>query len=178
MNLPNQLSLARIVLAPFLVFFLIYSPSRAMHLIAALIFVAASMTDVIDGYIARKRKQVTTLGKLLDPVADKLLVTAALISLVDLGRCSAPAAMMIVGRELAITGLRGIAASHGIVIEASNLGKAKAFFQSLAIFLLILYVESPYLRWSGETVLWFAVALTIYSGYDYFKVFWTQIKEA
>ena len=177
MNLPNALSLLRIFMVPVLVFFLIYSPNRVMHIIAAIIFIAASMTDVLDGYIARKWKQVTTLGKLLDPVADKLLVSTALISLVHLNRCSATAAMIIVGREIAITGLRSVAATKGIVIQASQLGKYKAFLQAVAIILLILYVEAPYLRWSGEVVLWLAVALTLYSAYDYFRRFWVHIDE-
>lgn len=174
MNLPNKLTLLRIFLVPILVFFLVYSPSRWMHLVAALIFLAASMTDVIDGYIARKRGQVTTLGKLLDPIADKLLVTSALISLVDLGVVHAPAAMLIIGREIAVTGLRGIAAANGIVISASDKGKIKAFSQSVAIFLLILYLQSKYLLWSGQAFLWVAVVLTLYSGYDYFRSFWSS----
>lgn len=174
MNLPNQLTLLRIFLVPVLVFFLVYSPSPWMHRIAALIFLAASMTDVMDGYIARKWGQVTTLGKLMDPIADKLLVSAALISLVDLQVVHAPAAMLIIGREIAVTGLRGIAAANGIVIPASDKGKIKTLSQSVAIFLLILYLQSKYLLWSGQAILWVSVALTLYSGYDYFRSFWSN----
>jgi CDP-diacylglycerol---glycerol-3-phosphate 3-phosphatidyltransferase len=172
MNLPNTLTLVRIFLAPVLVFFLIYSPSPVMHLIAAFIFLAASMTDLIDGYIARKWGQVTTLGKLLDPIADKLLVCSALVSLVDLQIVHAPAALLIIGREIAITGLRGIAAANGIVIQASDKGKIKAFTQSVAVFLLILYLHSKVLLWTGWVMLWVAVVLTLYSGFDYFRSFW------
>ena len=175
MNLPNSLTLTRIFLTPVLVFFLIYSPDRVTHAIAAVIFLAASMTDLIDGYIARKWGQVTTLGKLLDPIADKLLVCSALVSLVDLQIVHAPAAMLIIGREIAITGLRGIAAANGIVIAASEKGKIKAFTQSVAIFLLILYKQSDYLLWSGQAILWVAVGLTLYSGYDYFRSFWFSL---
>jgi CDP-diacylglycerol---glycerol-3-phosphate 3-phosphatidyltransferase len=172
MNLPNKLSLLRIFLVPVLVFFLVYSPSRVMHLIAAIVFLVASMTDVVDGYVARKWGQVTTLGKLLDPIADKLLVSAALISLVDLQIVHAPAALIIIGREIAVTGLRSIAAANGIVIQASDKGKLKTLTQSVAIFLLILYMHSNYLLWSGQAILWVSVVLTVYSGYDYFRIFW------
>jgi CDP-diacylglycerol--glycerol-3-phosphate 3-phosphatidyltransferase len=177
MNLAIGLTGVRIVLVPLIVVFLI-SSSRVHVLIAALIFIIASLTDWLDGLIARRRNQVTTLGKLLDPVADKLLVAAALISLVQIDMVAAWIAMVIVGREFAVTGLRGIAVTVGIVISASPLGKYKTVSQYVAITLLILEKGVPpeYVpfRWVSHGILWIAMALTVVSGIDYFYRFFRK----
>ena len=174
MNLPIALTLFRIVLVPLIMVFLI-SSSRVSVLIAAVIFVAASLTDWLDGRMARRWNQVTRLGTLLDPVADKLLVAAALVSLVHVEMLAAWIAVVIIGRELAVTGLRGVALSMGTVVPASSLGKAKTVSQYVAITVLILEkgvspdVELFHLISRG--VLWIAVALTVISGVDYFYRF-------
>lgn len=140
------------------------------ELIAALIFIIAASTDGLDGYIARKRKQVTNLGKFLDPLADKLLVTAALISLVEMDRLLAFVAIVIVSREFAVTGLRLIAAAEGTVISASKLGKLKTVTQIVAIAILMLdnfpftFLNLPV----DQIAVWLAVIITIVSGVDYF----------
>jgi CDP-diacylglycerol--glycerol-3-phosphate 3-phosphatidyltransferase len=160
LNLPNKLTLARIFLVPLLVVFLI-SSSRISRIIATVIFLAASFTDWLDGYIARKRSQITTLGKLLDPLADKLLISAAFISLVQSGSIPAWMVVVIVCRELAITGLRGIAASRDIVVASSWWGKYKMLAQVVAIVLLILHTPL------ALVAAWIALILTVVSGLDY-----------
>ncbi|HEY7868413.1 MAG TPA: CDP-diacylglycerol--glycerol-3-phosphate 3-phosphatidyltransferase [Methylomirabilota bacterium] len=174
MNLPIALTLFRIVLVPPIMVFLI-SSSRVSVLIAAAIFVTASFTDWLDGRMARRWNQVTKLGTLLDPVADKLLVAAALISLVHVDMIAAWMAMLIIGRELAVTGLRGIALSMGTVVPASSLGKAKTVAQFIALTLLILEKGlSPDLalfQLVSRSALWVALALTVISGVDYFYRF-------
>ncbi|NLP17750.1 MAG: CDP-diacylglycerol--glycerol-3-phosphate 3-phosphatidyltransferase [Firmicutes bacterium] len=169
MNLANKLTFARIILIPiFMLFVLLRIPYG--DFIAAGIFAVAALTDSLDGYVARKRKEVTKLGKFIDPLADKLLVTAALLSLVEMGRLGAWVAMIIIGREFAVTGLRLIAASEGIVIAASNLGKFKTFFQIIAIIAILLkdYPFSIVNIPMGSITLVVAVFFTIYSGVDYF----------
>jgi CDP-diacylglycerol--glycerol-3-phosphate 3-phosphatidyltransferase len=174
-NLPNYLTIGRICLTPLVVVFLISAES--IHaLVAAIIFAAAALTDWLDGMIARRRRQVTTLGKLLDPVADKLLVAAALISLVQMGRVEAWIVVLIIGREFAVTGLRGVSAAQGVVIGASDLGKYKTASQYLAVTLLILErsvpvgLESEY-AYVSRGMLWAALTLTVVSGFDYFVRF-------
>jgi CDP-diacylglycerol--glycerol-3-phosphate 3-phosphatidyltransferase len=151
------------------------SSSRVSVLIAAVIFVAASFTDWLDGRMARRWNQVTRLGTLLDPVADKLLVAAALVSLVHVEMLAAWTAVVIIGRELAVTGLRGVALSMGTVVPASSLGKAKTVSQYVAITVLILEKGvSPDLaifHLISLGVLWIALALTVISGVDYFYRF-------
>jgi CDP-diacylglycerol--glycerol-3-phosphate 3-phosphatidyltransferase len=173
-NLPIALTLFRIVLVPLIMVFLI-SSSRVSVLIAAVIFVAASLTDWLDGRMARRWNQVTRLGTLLDPVADKLLVAAALVSLVHVEMLAAWMAVVIIGRELAVTGLRGVALSMGTVVPASSLGKAKTVSQYVAITVLILEKGvSPDLEifhLISRGVLWIALALTVISGVDYFYRF-------
>jgi CDP-diacylglycerol--glycerol-3-phosphate 3-phosphatidyltransferase len=176
-NLPIALTLIRIVLVPLVMVFLI-SSSRVNVLIAAVIFVAASITDWLDGTLARRMNQVTRLGTLLDPVADKLLVAAALIALVHVDMLPAWMAVLIIGRELAVTGLRGVALSMGVVVPASSLGKAKTASQYAAITLLILekgvpaqYAPFHLVSW---LVVWVAVALTVLSGVDYFYGFFLK----
>jgi CDP-diacylglycerol--glycerol-3-phosphate 3-phosphatidyltransferase len=177
MNLPIALTLCRIVLVPLIIVFLI-SSDRVHVLIAAVIFIAASVTDWLDGRMARRWNQVTRLGTLLDPVADKLLVAAALVALVQVEMIDAWVAVVIIGRELAVTGLRGVALSMGVVVPASAFGKAKTVSQYLAITVLILDKGVP-----GEYVpfhlvstasLWIAVALTVLSGVDYFYRFFSS----
>ncbi len=178
MNLPIQLTLARICLVPLVVVFLI-SAEHVHSLLAAVLFGAAALTDWLDGLIARRRRQETTLGKLLDPVADKLLVAAALISLVQVGRVGAWIVVLIIGREFAVTGLRGISAAQGIVIPASDLAKYKTALQYLAVTLLILEknvpvaLEPEYLYLS-RGMLGAALILTVVSGIDYFIRFYRR----
>jgi len=177
-NLPTQLTLARICLVPLVVVFLI-STDTFHSLVAAVLFGAAALTDWLDGLIARRRRQETTLGKLLDPVADKLLVAAALISLVQVGRVEAWIVVLIVGREFAVTGLRGVSAAQGVVIAASDFGKYKTVSQYVAVTLLILERNVPAIL-EGEYVyvsrgaLWVALTLTVFSGLDYFIRFYRQ----
>ena len=174
MNVPIALTLVRIVLVPLVIVFLI-SSDRVHVLIAAVIFIAASLTDWLDGRMARRWNQVTRLGTLLDPVADKLLVAAALVSLVHVEMLAAWMAVVIIGRELAVTGLRGVALSMGTVVPASSLGKAKTVSQYVAITVLILEKGvSPDLEifhLISRGVLWIALALTVISGVDYFYRF-------
>ncbi|HHW91619.1 MAG TPA: CDP-diacylglycerol--glycerol-3-phosphate 3-phosphatidyltransferase [Firmicutes bacterium] len=169
MNLANKLTIVRIILVPiFMLFVLLKIPYG--DFIAAGVFGLAAATDSLDGYIARKRKEVTKFGKFIDPLADKLLVTAALLSLVELGRLGAWVAMIIIGREFAVTGLRVIAASEGIVIAASKLGKLKTVFQIMAI-MAILVQDYPFRLLEipvGSITLVAAVFFTILSGADYF----------
>lgn len=136
------------------------------ELIATLIFVLAAVTDGLDGYIARKKKIVTSLGKFLDPLADKLLITAALISLVEMHRLEAWIAIVIISREFAVTGLRLIAAAEGQVIVASALGKLKTIIQIVAVVSLMLN-NFPFFIFSS-TMVWLAIFITIFSGLDYF----------
>ena len=165
LNLPNKLTLSRVFLIPiFMASLLLYLGDYHAYgrYIAAGIFIIAAITDGIDGYIARKHNLVTNLGKFIDPLADKLLISAALIALVDLGDISAWPTIIIIGREFAVTGLRVLAAAEGIVISASNLGKYKTNAQIFAMISVIL--ELPY----SSVLLWIAVVLTLISGIDYF----------
>jgi CDP-diacylglycerol--glycerol-3-phosphate 3-phosphatidyltransferase len=164
LNLPNALTILRICAVPVLVVALVDETPNG-DTIAAIVFALAAFTDGLDGYIARRREQVTTFGKLMDPLADKLLIVAALISLVSLDRIAAWVAMVIIARELAVTGLRGLAADRGVIIAASWLGKLKTFLQVIAIFALILLDPIPV--WA-DVLLYVAVAVTVISGADYF----------
>lgn len=175
MNLPNILTLFRIVLIPvFMVVLLLKLPGGRTYFpcqdyVAAGIFIFASITDGLDGYIARRLGQVTNLGKFLDPLADKLLVSAALISLIELEQVSAWIVWVILAREFAVTGLRAIAAADGVVISASKLGKIKTVTQVIAISALLLhdwpfsYLNIPV----GQPMLYIALVLTVVSGIDY-----------
>lgn len=181
MNLANRITLARIFLVPIIMFFLLikvqfpdfkigeFSISYS-QLIAALIFIVAASTDSLDGYIARKRKLVTNLGKLLDPLADKFLVTAVLVSLVEMGKLDALIAIVIISREFAVTGLRQIALLEGTVMAASKWGKAKTAVQITAIIaLLINNFPFTFFHFPFDVIAsWFAAAITVYSGIDYF----------
>jgi CDP-diacylglycerol--glycerol-3-phosphate 3-phosphatidyltransferase len=170
-TLPNQLSLLRIALVPILVYFL-SDPSPTSSALAALTFFIASLTDFLDGYLARLYGHTTTLGKFLDPLADKLVVAAALIMLAAVDRTPrAPAWMVVViiGRELAVTGLRGIASGEGIILAAEELGKYKMIFQMFALHGLMIHY--PYLfvdfHAAGMYFLWIALVLGVWSGVDY-----------
>lgn len=169
-NLSNKLTLFRMAAVP-VVALLLLSPHRGPNFFAALLFLLAATTDAVDGYLARRNGIVTSVGKLLDPVADKLLVTTALIFLLPLGRVPAWAVAVIVGRELVITTLRAMAASQGVIVPASALGKLKNVFQIASTSLLILH--HPYLSIDvhrlGTSLLWVAVALTVLSGLDYLR---------
>jgi CDP-diacylglycerol--glycerol-3-phosphate 3-phosphatidyltransferase len=178
MNLPNALTLARIVLVPLLVVVLLTKFEGHMILgvpksyVAAGIFGLASLTDWLDGYLARRRQQVTVLGQLLDPVADKLLISAALISLVQLGVAPAWMAAIIIGRELAVTGLRGVAQTRGLIMPASPLGKIKMGGEVVAILLLILGQEwGAGAVWIGQIALWFVLAVALWSAVEYYRMF-------
>lgn len=175
MNLPIGLTLTRIIAVPLLILFLI-SSSRVHALIAAAIFSLASLTDWLDGLIARRRNQVTTLGTLLDPIADKLLVTAALVSLLTIDRVEGWIVVIIIGRELAVTGLRAVASGVGVIVPASRLAKWKTVSQYIAVTMLILEkgFNSPPLHVAATGVLWVALALTIVSAVDYFYRFFRK----
>jgi CDP-diacylglycerol--glycerol-3-phosphate 3-phosphatidyltransferase len=174
-NLPIGLTLTRIIAVPLLIVFLI-SSSRVHAVIAAAIFILASLTDWADGVLARRRNQVTTLGTLLDPIADKLLVAAALVSLLQIDKIAAWIVVVIIGRELAVTGLRAVAASVGVIVPASRLAKWKTVSQFAAITLLIIEksVGAPVFHHTATAVLWCAVALTVVSGVDYFYRFFRK----
>ena len=179
-NLANILTLARIAVVPVLVV-LLYFPGRGACLAAMLFFIVASLTDIVDGFVARRRNLVTNLGKFLDPLADKLLVSALLIMLTRLGWVEAWVAVVIVGREIAVTGLRAIAADRGLVISADKFGKLKTILQMLALCPLVLHYTwygfdpNPL----GNLLLYAALVLTLVSGGNYFyefgkKVMWTD----
>src|SRR5256885_11529540 len=174
-NLPIGLTLTRIVAVPLLIVFLI-SSSRVHALIAAAIFILAAITDWADGMLARRRNQGTTLGTLLDPIADKLLVAAALVSLLAIDKIDAWIVVVIVGRELAVTGLRAVAASIGTIVPASRLAKWKTPSQYIAITMLIVEkgFDPPGFRVAATVTLWAALALTIVSAVDYFYRFFRK----
>ncbi|HEY2380886.1 MAG TPA: CDP-diacylglycerol--glycerol-3-phosphate 3-phosphatidyltransferase [Terriglobia bacterium] len=177
MNLPNGLTLMRIFLVPLLVAVLLTQYS----VIAVVVFLAASLTDLLDGYLARKRGQVTTLGTLLDPVADKLLISSAFIALVQLQLVHAWMVAIIVGREFAVTGLRSIASAQGFTIDASQFGKIKMVTQVAAITFLILGmpggIPHPAFQKVGNFMLIVVVVFAVVSAVDYFRRFWTKIDD-
>jgi len=182
LNLPNLLTLARVAAVP-IVLVLLLSDSRTSGVWAAAIFGIAAVTDFVDGWLARKWGVVTVLGKFLDPLADKLIVMVALIMLIPLDRVPAWAVFMILAREMVVTGLRSIASSEGIVIDASDLGKYKTIYQMVAIPGLMLHYDFNWffgLEWGifqvnmhnfGIFFFYIAFALTLYSGYDYLQKF-------
>lgn len=185
MNLANKLTMLRIFLVPIFLIFIAVKGIPYGTIVATLIFIIASLTDQLDGYIARSRNQITTFGKFMDPLADKLLVTAALISLVELQIVPSIAAIIIIAREFAVSGLRTIAASEGTVISASWWGKLKTIIQIIAILLLLIQVNietsqsltttvannnilSNFFTYGPKYALILAVIITIISGIDYF----------
>ena len=166
---PNKLTLFRIAAVPIIIVLLLF-PNRICTFIAAMLFSAAAITDYLDGFYARKRNQVTTLGTIMDPVADKLLVSSAFIMLTSLGWVPAWMACIIIGRELAVTGLRNIIAEKGEDLSASNLGKYKTGFQIAAI--IPLMIHYPFIGLNVQAIgglfIWGALLFTIWSGADYF----------
>jgi CDP-diacylglycerol--glycerol-3-phosphate 3-phosphatidyltransferase len=183
MNLPNILTLLRIFFVPLLVAALLQErawmpwPFEDPNLLALSIFLFAAFTDILDGYLARRWKQVTTVGTLLDPIADKLLISAALISLVQVRRMPAWMAILIVGREFAVSGLRSIAATEGYTIKASELGKTKTFMQVVAISLVLLSISFPDLTKYAEWAMWSVVVFAVVSAVDYFNKFWRKVDD-
>lgn len=171
-NLANNLTLARIAVVPLLVV-LLYFPGRATCLVAMLLFIAASVTDIVDGIVARRRNLVTTLGKFLDPLADKLLIASVLIMLTRLGWVEAWIAVIIVGREIAVTGLRAVAADMGVIIAADKFGKLKTITQMVALCPLVLHFPWYGLDPNplGNILLYLALVLTLVSGANYFYGF-------
>ena len=178
-NIPNLLAFIRLLLAPVMFLFLVNQDASIfagihpswLNYIAGFIFVVASATDFFDGYIARTFNQITTLGQILDPLADKMLTLAGFLGLMLLGSASPWAVFLILTRELFITGLRVSAVAEGIDISASWMGKVKTVVQMIAIGFLLM-------GWyGGEALLWFAVALTLYSGYEYVRDFFTLVKK-
>lgn len=172
LNLPNGLTIIRVLAIPVILLLLFYS-GKTYQWVTAIFFLLVAVTDTIDGYIARRRGMVTTLGKFLDPLADKLLIVTALIALIPTRGIPLWMVIVVVGREIAVTGLRGIAVSQGIVIAASHLGKYKTIFEVAAITFLILDGEyfSIHFHIVGMVLLWIALLLAVYSGVDYFKRF-------
>jgi CDP-diacylglycerol---glycerol-3-phosphate 3-phosphatidyltransferase len=175
LNLPNVLTLLRILLVPVLVVALLDETANG-DLLAAIVFALASVTDAMDGYLARTRNAITTFGKLMDPIADKLLIIAALVALVSLHRLAGWVAMVIIARELTVTVTRMQATQHGVVIAANLWGKAKTIVQVAAIFFLIA-VGEPSPAWVDGLV-YGMVAITIVSGVDYFFGLRRVLREA
>ena len=168
MNLPNKLTVLRVILVPFFVAFLLLSKSsESLKWIALVLFIAASLTDLLDGKIARKYNLVTTFGKFMDPLADKVLTISGMICLIELGRIPSWIVVIIVAREFIISGFRLIATEHGIVIAANYWGKFKTTFQMIMIILMI--VNLPALAMVTQIVMWIALALTIISLITYIQ---------
>jgi len=190
-NLPNSITLTRILSIPLLIWILSTSRFQGttgeQELLASALFIAASITDGIDGYLARKRGQITTMGILLDPLADKLLIAAAFITLVQFNPSLVPAwmAVIIIGREFLVSGLRSIAANEGFTIEASDLGKFKMLVQIVSVVAVILDhhwkewpIYGPYVfpvHWIAVISIWFMMLLSLISAGDYFIAFWSKI---
>lgn len=190
-NLPNSITFVRILSIPLLIWILSSARFSSVHgekeLLASALFVAASITDGIDGYLARRRGQITTLGILLDPLADKMLIASAYITLVQFNPALVPAwvAVIVIGREFLVSGLRGIAASEGFTLEASDLGKFKMVVQIVSVVAVILdhrWQELPLfgvyffpVHWIAWAAIWFMVCLSLISAIDYFAAFWSKI---
>lgn len=184
MNLPNLLTLVRIFLVPLLVAALVQQNLRVQwgsrlvvtnDLFALIVFLAAAGTDLLDGYLARRWKQVTTVGTLLDPVADKLLVSAALISLVEIRQLPGWMVILIIGREFGVSGLRSIAAAEGYTIKAGELGKSKMMFQVVGVTLVLLSMRWSALRKFALVAMWAVVIFGLASAVDYFRKFWRKV---
>ncbi|MEW6594472.1 MAG: CDP-diacylglycerol--glycerol-3-phosphate 3-phosphatidyltransferase [Thermodesulfobacteriota bacterium] len=174
LTLPNLLTGYRFATVPLLLLCLRPDAGRGMSLLAFWLFLSGALTDLADGYYARKHQSETVLGKLMDPLADKVMVAVALIMLIPMGRVPAWVAFVILARELAITGFRGVAASAGIVVAASSAGKVKSVSQYVALCVLIFplgVVPIPFLHELGQLILYFAAGLTVWSGVGYFYRF-------
>jgi CDP-diacylglycerol--glycerol-3-phosphate 3-phosphatidyltransferase len=177
MNLPVALTLLRIFIVPLLVALLL-TKGKNMDLWAVTVFLIAAVTDLLDGYLARKRSQVTTLGILLDPIADKLLISAAFISLVELHMVPAWMVVIIVGREFAVSGLREISSAEGFALEASELGKTKMVMQVIAVVVIVLGQRYAVLHLWGRILLWLVLLFALASAAQYFGDFWRNLPGA
>ncbi len=187
MNLPNTLTILRIFFVPFLVAVLVEQNLRiewrgevlvSNAFLALGIFLIAAATDLLDGYLARRWKQITTVGTLLDPIADKLLISAALISLVQIRRVPAWMVVLIIGREFAVSGLRSIAAAEGYTIQASDLGKTKMIFQVAAIGMILVSIRWEALSGFAMLWMWGVVIFGIASAVEYFRKFWRKVDDS
>jgi CDP-diacylglycerol--glycerol-3-phosphate 3-phosphatidyltransferase len=184
-NLPNSLTILRIFFVPLLVAALmqenVYVKFGSLTItnewFALAIFLIAAGTDLLDGYLARRWKQVTTIGTLLDPIADKLLISAALISLVQVRVLPGWMAILIIGREFAVSGLRSIAAAEGYTIKASDLGKTKMFAQVVAISVMLISVRHPALLRTSMYLMWGVIFFALLSAVSYFRKFWHRVGE-
>ena len=184
-TLPNLLTLFRIFVTPLFFILFFYFPTKVFSLLASLLFTLASLTDFLDGYIARRWNLETSLGKFLDPLADKLLVAVALIMLIPLDRVPSWMVAVIIGREILVTGLRVVAVTEGLVISASRLGKYKTVLQILSVISLLIHyeyqlnIQSSYFLINfhemGMGLLWIAMFVTVWSGIDYFRKFFKQV---
>ncbi len=186
MNLPNALTILRIFFVPLLVAALLLQNVFALQVgavvitndwMALAIFLAAAATDLLDGYLARRWKQVTTIGTLLDPIADKLLISAALISLVEIRALPGWMAILIIGREFAVSGLRSIAAAEGYTIKASDLGKTKMLAEVVAISVILASIHHPEYHVAGTVLMWAVIFFAVVSAISYFRKFWRKIDE-
>jgi CDP-diacylglycerol--glycerol-3-phosphate 3-phosphatidyltransferase len=186
MNIPNSLTLLRIFFVPLLVAALVQERVSlefgdviiTNDWLALGIFLAAAATDLLDGYLARRWKQVTTIGTLLDPIADKLLISAALISLVQIRALPGWMAILIIAREFAVSGLRSIAAAEGYTIRANDLGKTKMLAQVVAISIVLMSIRHKSLVWPGIVSMWVVVFFAILSAVTYFAKFWRKVDES
>jgi|OpeIllAssembly_1097287.scaffolds.fasta_scaffold239202_1 CDP-diacylglycerol--glycerol-3-phosphate 3-phosphatidyltransferase len=184
-TLPNLLTLFRIFVTPLFFILFFYFPTKVFSLLASLLFALASLTDFLDGYIARRWNLETSLGKFLDPLADKLLVAVALIMLIPLDRVPSWMVAVIIGREILVTGLRVVAVTEGMVIAASRLGKYKTVLQIVSVICLLIHyeyqlnIQSSYFLINfhemGMGLLWLAMFVTVWSGIDYFRKFFKQV---
>jgi CDP-diacylglycerol--glycerol-3-phosphate 3-phosphatidyltransferase len=183
MNLPNSLTTLRIFFVPLLVAVLLTREPNwdfwglpvHFEVLGVLILLAAAATDAMDGYLARKRREITTLGILLDPIADKLLISAAFISLVQMGLVPAWMVVIIIGREFIVVGLREIAVAEGLIIPASVFGKTKMVLQVIAGCAVILTAMHPALKSLGVILMWLVVVSAVVSAIHYFQMFWSQV---
>jgi CDP-diacylglycerol--glycerol-3-phosphate 3-phosphatidyltransferase len=177
-NLPNTITLLRISVVPFL-FILLLSPGEFWSLILAILFIIASITDFFDGYIARKYQMITTMGKFLDPIADKIMVNTAMILMIPIGRIPAWIVAITIIRDLIVDVIRSIASSEGIYIQASTLGKQKTLAQIIAVTALIIHysIFGINAHAVGMVILYIALVLTIFSGFDYFLKLYRNIEK-
>jgi CDP-diacylglycerol---glycerol-3-phosphate 3-phosphatidyltransferase len=175
-NLPNTITLIRIGVVPFL-FILLVDPGQFWSLTLAILFVAASITDLIDGYVARKYQLITTMGKFLDPIADKLVINTAMILMIPIGRIPAWIVAITIMRDLIVDGIRSIASAEGVFISASRLGKQKTLAQIIAVTALMINYQflGADAHLVGMVILYFALVLTIYSGVDYFVKYYLSM---
>ncbi len=186
-NLPNALTLVRIFLVPLFIAALVQHnfqitwDSRviiANDFLALIIFLAAALTDLLDGYLARRWKQVTTVGTLLDPIADKLLISAALVSLVEMRLLPGWMVILIISREFAVSGLRSIAAAEGYTIKAGDVGKWKMVFQVIGVALVMMSIRWGALRPFAMTAMWAVVIFGVWSAADYLRSFWRKVDDS